>query len=96
MTLYIHSLLLIYISDNYLLILIQLLINYIGTIRKAQFGEEVRRKQEIFMMQQKEDSEKKQEEKTKKMELAADFQFTEVSIYYDLMKKFYFQILQVY
>ena len=51
---------------------------YLGTIRKAQFNEEIRKKQVAFQLQQMESEEKKREEKEKKMELAADFNFAPV------------------
>ena len=49
----------------------------LGAIRKSRESLAVREKQEIFQMQQKEEEERKQLEKEKKMELAADFSFSE-------------------
>lgn len=49
----------------------------LGAIRKSRESLAIREKQELFLLQQKENEERKQLEKEKKMELAADFSFSE-------------------
>lgn len=49
----------------------------LNAMRKARESLAVREKQELFLLQQKEEEERKQLEKEKKMELAADFSFSD-------------------
>lgn len=49
----------------------------LNAIRKSRESLVVREKQELFQLQQKEEEERKQLEKEKKMELAADYSFSE-------------------
>ena len=49
----------------------------LGAMRKSRESLEVREKQELFQAQQRDEEERKQLEKEKKMELAADFSFSE-------------------